>query len=57
MLKVLLRRQKHTAKIIYNNENRYTHAEPLLKDMNALSVYPWRSVYQINVHQTLYFNF
>ena len=47
-LKTLLRRQKHAARIIHFKNN-YTHARPLLQNMEALNVY------QLNIQQTLLF--
>ena len=46
----LYRQQKHAARIIYFKD-KLTHAEPLLKKMNALNVY------QLNIFQTLNFMF
>ena len=36
-LNVILRRQKHASRIIYFKD-KYTHARPLLKEMNALRI-------------------
>ena len=46
-LKKLFRCQKHVSRIIYNDEDRTTHARPLMKSLNALNVY------QINILQNL----
>ena len=47
-LNVILRRQKHASRIIYFKD-KYTHARPLLKEMNALNIY------QLNINNTLLF--
>ena len=47
-LKVLLRRQKHAARLI-NFKNKFIHAKPLLVDMKALNIY------QLNIYQILLF--
>ena len=47
-LKRLYHCQKHAARVIYNR-NRYTHASPLLNDMNILDVF------QLNVFNILCF--
>ena len=47
-LSVLLRRQKHASRIIYFKD-KYTHARPLLKELNALNIY------QLNINNTLLF--
>ena len=44
------RRQKHAARII-NFKDRFTHAQPLLHDMNALNIF------QINLFRIIYFTF
>ena len=45
-LKKLYNKQKHASPIIYNKD-KFTHAKPLMKSLNALNVY------QINIFQTL----
>ena len=45
-LKKLFNKQKHASRIIYNKD-KYTHAKPLMKSLNALNIY------QINIFQTL----
>ena len=47
-LKKLHNRQKHAARIVFR-ENRYTHAQPLLKALSALNIF------QINIFQILLF--
>ena len=47
-LKKLFGKQKQAARIIFN-QNRFTHARPLLKALNALNIY------QINLLQELLF--
>jgi hypothetical protein len=47
-LKSLYRRQKHAVRIVYKKD-KFTHAEPLLKLLNALNVY------RINIYQNLLF--
>ena len=49
-LECLYRHQKHAARLI-NFKNRFSHAAPLLKEINALSIY------QLNVYNTLCFMF
>ena len=45
-LKKIYNKQKHASRIIYNKD-KFTHAKPLMKSLNALNVY------QINIFQTL----
>ena len=47
-LKTILRRQKHASRIVYFKD-KYTHARPLMIEMNALNIY------QMNIYQTLLF--
>ena len=47
-LKTLHRRQKHGSRII-NFKDKFTHAEPLMQELNALNIF------QLNVYQTLLF--
>ena len=47
-LSALLRRQKHASRIIYFKD-KYTHAKPLLKRLNALNIY------QLNINNSLLF--
>ena len=49
-LKKIYSKQKHASRIIFQ-EDRYTHARPLMKTLNALNIY------QINIFQTLVFMF
>ena len=44
-LKKIYSKQKHASRIIFQ-EDRYTHARPLMKTLNALYIY------QINIFQT-----
>ena len=48
-LKKLFNKQKHASRIIYNKD-KYTHAKPLMKSLNALNIY------QINIFQNVNFN-
>ena len=47
-LNVILRRQKHASRIIFFKD-KYTHARPLLKELNALNIY------QLNINNILLF--
>ena len=49
-LKKLLKFQKHSSRIIYN-EDKTTHARPLMKSLNALNIY------QINIFQNVLLTF
>jgi len=40
--------QKHASRLVYN-KHKYTHADPLLKSLNALNIY------QINIYQNILF--
>ena len=47
-LKILHKKQKHASRIIFN-ENKFSHAEPLLINMNALNIY------KLNIYLTACF--
>ena len=49
-LKKLYNKQKHAARIIYN-EDRYSPSKPLMKNLNILNIY------QLNIYETLNFMF